>query len=406
MRATLIEDFNALMDQRPGVERNEVFARLREHLPVFFSERMSAWVVARHADVRSVLSDSRFAPPKVGPGASMFGRSFLQMSGREHSKKVGIVAREMRSPRALKQRLEGLVEGIAARLVNDLPLGVPVDLRKAYASWLPLFAITELTGIHEATRFSSWYRALAAGGAPSISDPGAREAAAVARTELRAYLAPVIEERRRNPGRDLVSDLVRAQYDGAPLPDEEIVATVSFLLTAGVETTERVLTSALAHLLVDRAAWDDLRSHRHDADVLNAFSAESLRIYPPVTGSVREVLVPAELEGESLAVGDRILVLISAANRDPAKFAQAERFDRNRHAVRPERQFTASADILPFGAGEHLCTGSRLAQIEMLYGFSKFLDRIAWMEPVGEVPKGEGFFLHSPPSLPVILHGA
>jgi pulcherriminic acid synthase len=402
----LMEDFNAVVDEQPGVDRHEVFARLRAELPVFFSDRLGAWVATRYEDVRLGLSDERFAPPKEGAGSSIFGRSFLQMSGREHNKKVGIVAREMRSPRALKERLDALVEQIAVERAASLPIGEPVDLREQYAMWIPLLAITELTGIREAASFRAWYRALVAAGVSSIKDPGAREAGFQARAELRACLAPIIEERRRNPGSDLVSDLVTAQYEGEPLPDEEIVTAVSFLLTAGIETTERVLTSAFKHLLLDREEWDVLRSRRHDDVALAAFSAEALRMYPPVNGTTRQALAPVELGGESIAEGDRLVVLMVSANRDADRFPDPDRFDRERFADRPDRQFTSAGDILSFGAGSHHCTGSRLAQIEMVHGFAKLLERVAWIEPAGELPPAEGFMLHSPPALPVILQAA
>ena len=85
----LLDAFAAAVDGDPGVDRLAVFAELRERLPVFRSERLDAWVVTRHEHVRGVLADdARFEPPKQGAGAPAFGRSFLQMSGREHNKKV------------------------------------------------------------------------------------------------------------------------------------------------------------------------------------------------------------------------------------------------------------------------------------------------------------------------------
>lgn len=90
----LVADFTALVDGRTGLERQAVFTRLRAELPMFRSDRLDAWVVSRHADIKTVLnSENLYQPPQAGAGASAFGRSFMQMSGREHSKKVGIVAR-------------------------------------------------------------------------------------------------------------------------------------------------------------------------------------------------------------------------------------------------------------------------------------------------------------------------
>ena len=112
----LVEDFNALVAGTSPLDRHVVFDRLREDLPIFRSDRLDAWVVSRHRDVKQVLnSGDDFQPPQAGAGASPFGRSFMQMSGREHSKKIGIVAREMRTARAMRERLTGMVQEIAVR---------------------------------------------------------------------------------------------------------------------------------------------------------------------------------------------------------------------------------------------------------------------------------------------------
>ena len=135
----LIDAFDAVVDDRPDVDRHEVFRRLRAELPIFRSERLGAWVLSRYDEVHAVLAHpTRFEPLKEGPGAPIFGRSFLQMSGREHNKKAGIVAKRIRSPRAVKEDLEGLVDGIAQRQVDELPFDEPVDLRARYAMWIPL----------------------------------------------------------------------------------------------------------------------------------------------------------------------------------------------------------------------------------------------------------------------------
>jgi pulcherriminic acid synthase len=403
----LVVDFDAVVADRRDVDRDDVFARLRADLPVFFSERLDSWVVSRYEDVRRILEDEvRFEPLREGPGAPVFGRSFLQMSGREHNKKVGIVARRIRTPRSLKEQLDGLVEQIARRQAAALPLGETIDLRERYAMWIPLLAITELMALPEAARFRDWYRAMAAGGVTSIADPSLREAAFRARAEVEEFLVPIIEERRRSPGTDLVSDLVTAEYEGEPLPHDEIVSTVIFLLTAGVETTERVLTSVLRHLALDREEWQALRARRGDPTALAAFSAEALRVFPPVNGLTRLAREPLEIAGSAIAEGARVCVLLGSANRDEARFPDPDRFDRDRFAVKPDNQFATAGDILSFGAGGHHCTGSRLAAVEMVHALSRLLDRVEVLEPAGELPPPEGFILRSPPALPVVLHGA
>jgi pulcherriminic acid synthase len=179
---------------------------------------------------------------------------------------------------------------------------------------------------------------------------------------------------------------------------------VAFLLTAGIETTEKVLTSTFTWLALNREEWDAIRARRDDRNALSAFSAEALRMFPPVNGLTRNPLEPVEIRGVEIAAGETLALLLVSANRDEDHFVDTHRFDRDRFINRADAQFTPTSDILPFGAGTHHCTGSRLAQTEMIHAFQKLFERVGWMEPAGELPPEEGFMLHGPPSLPVVLH--
>lgn len=403
---TLIAEFSAMVGGSPDIDRHDLFARLRQDLPIFRSDRLDAWVVSRYADVKTVLSASQFQPPQAGAGASAFGRSFMQMSGREHSKKIGVVAREMRSPRSLRERLNDVVLEIAREQAAALPMGEPVDLRERYAVWVPLLAITALTDLPEAARFRDWYRTIVAGSTSSITNPAARETAFKAREEVRVFLEPIIDRRRLKPGNDLLSDLVTAEYEGKPIPHEEIVSNIIFLLAAGVETTERVLTSVLRHVALDPAEWDWLKANYTDPESLSAFCAEALRVYPPVSANIRTALEEVEMAGVTIKPGEKMCALSVSANYDDGHFPDAPRFDHNRFMGSSERQFTGGGDILSFGDGTHHCVGSRLAKVEMTLALTEFLARVGRIEPIGTPPAGEGFIFHSPAKLPVILHAA
>lgn len=401
----LVTDFNALVTGKSAMDRHAVFARLRAEMPIFRSGLLDAWVVSRHRDVKQVLnSGDDFQPPQAGAGASAFGRSFMQMSGREHSKKIGIVAREMRTARAMRERLTGMVQEIAVRQAEGLPMGMAINLREQYATWVPLLAITALTDLPEAARFRDWYRTIVAGGSSSITNPNAREAAFQAREEVRMFLEPIIEQRRQAPGKDLLSDLVTAEYDDAPIPHEEIVSNVIFLLAAGVETTERVLTSVLRHVALDPQEWDWLKANYRDPEALASFSAEALRLYPPVSAFVRTALTETDLAGTPIRPGEKVVSISASGNCDDGHFSDPMRFDPCRFIGNSERQFAVGGDILSFGDGMHHCVGSRLAKVEMAHALTEFLDRVARIEPVGVLPPGEGFVFNSPPTLPVILH--
>ena len=403
----LVAEFSTLVEGKPQPQRQDVFARLRQELPIFRSERLDAWVVTRYSDVKFVLSsDDQFQPPQAGAGASAFGRSFMQMGGREHGKKIGIVGREIRSQRSLRERLGDVVHQIALHQASALKMGEAMDLREHYAVWVPLLSITALTDLPDAARFRDWYRTIVAGSSSSITNPGARETAFKAREEVRLFLEPIIEERRRNPGKDLLSDLVTAEYDGAPIPHEEIVSNIIFLLAAGVETTERVLTSVLRHVALDPAEWEWLKANYTDPESLAAFCAEALRFYPPVNANIRSVTAEVEIAGVKVQPGEKICAMGVSGNHDDSHFPDASRFDHMRFMGASDRQFTARGDILTFGGGIHHCVGVRLAKTEMEHALAEFLTRVARIELVGAPPPSEGFIFHSPPRLPAILHPA
>ncbi|WP_370324176.1 cytochrome P450 [Euzebya sp.] len=398
----VLDDFEAFVRGDRTVDRHAVFARCRAEAPVFRSEALDAWVVTRHADVREVIGDEdRFQTLREGPGAPVYGPSVLQWRGREHQRKGGIVAKRLRSPRAVRE-FDAFVAATADRLADDVVArSGPVDLKAEYAMWLPLLAIGELMAVEGADRFRDWYHDISAGGVSSIGHPETRARAFDALDELWAFLDPIIAERRRDPGDDLLSDLCTATYDDEPLPVAEIRSMAAFLLTAGVETTERALSSLLVHLFTTPSDWHALRA---DPSLVVPAIAESLRFLPPVQGLTRLAIDDVELHGVEIPAGDRFLALIASANRDDEVFEDPRSFRLDRFADDAERQFTNAGQILPFGAGRHHCTGSQLARLEMLHGLRALLARVESADfAVGGPPPPEGFLLVSPGSVEVTL---
>lgn len=410
MAVTLIDDavlgdFEAFVRGDAGVDRHAMFERCRAEAPIFRSEALGAWVVTRYGDVKEVLSDEqRFSTLREGPGAPVYGPAVLQWQGREHQKKGGVVAKRLRSPRAISD-FDGFVEATCDRLAGELVVrGGVVDLKTEYAMWIPLLVIGELMAIEGAEKFRDWYHDISAGGVSSIGHPEKRERAFEALSDLSDFLEPIIADRREHPGDDLLSDLCTMTYEGEPLPVEQIRAMTGFLLTAGVETTERALSSLLVHLFSDPARWDELRTR---PDLLTSALAESLRVYPPVQGTTRMALVDVEIQGVPIPQGERFLALIASANRDHEVFDDPHAFRLERFAEDADRQFTNAGQILPFGAGRHHCTGSQLARIEMLHGMRALLQRVeAATFADHQPPPQDGFLLVSPASVPVELKAA
>lgn len=404
MDSSLLDLFDRAVTDDPGVDRRAVLSRLTTEAPVFRSERLDAWVVTSYEAVRSVLRDGeQFVVPQGGVGAPVYGRTFLHMSGKEHAKKVGVVARRIRSRHALMSGLDERIARIARSTADALPLGEEVDLREQFAMWVPLLTITELADLGHEESFRHWYRAVGSGGTNSLTDPSARERALAARAELGDYVAALVERRRSEPGPDLFSELATAEYDGALLPVEEIVSSVVFLLAAGVETTERVLSSLLAHLAEHPDEWSWLREAVHDDDTVSAYSAEALRWFPPVNGVVRQATTDVDVAGTRVAEGERLVVLLAAANLDPTVFDDPLTYDPARFRGRGSAQFTAAGTVMPFGAGSHYCVGARLAQTEMRHALLELTRVAATIRPAREMPPSVGFMLRCPSEVPVVL---
>ncbi|MCY3785930.1 MAG: cytochrome P450 [bacterium] len=380
----------------------DLYREARSSEPVFWSEAAASWVVTRHADVRTVFEDgARFEPLAFGPGSSMIhGRVILHMEGREHSFHAGLLGRWIRSRRRMEGDLRELAERITGRIVASLPVGEPVDLHEVLNTEMPMEMTATFMGIPEVAAFRQWYDAIGKASVSNIrNDPEVERRGRKARAELGEWLESVIRAKRAEPGDDLLSDLCTARFEGAPLSDDTITSACSLLLAAGVETTSRALSNLQKALLVN-GLWERLRV---ESQLVVPACAESLRYNAPAHGLVRQAAVDTQLGGAELAAGAKLFALVGSANRDPAVFADPERFIIDRFREDAFRQFTPKADILPFGAGAHHCTGSLLARLEMEVVMRHLLERFERVEFAGDVPGDTGYVLRGPRHVRVVL---
>jgi cytochrome P450 len=376
------------------------YRRARDYGP-FFSPDFNGWVVSSHADVSRVLTDETcFRPLGYGAGSSIIhGRTILHMEGEEHRKKSALLARHLRSPRLLDGVQREFVVQRANELVDVMPRRGSLDLKAGFTTPLPLDVTAWLMGIEEAPNFRETYDTIVAAGASNLrGDQDVQRRGEEARAKLFAFLTPLIHQRRRDPAEDLLSVLCSTEYEGTRLSDDEIRSFSSFLLAAGVETTDRALSSLLSLLWQRLDVWQELSS---DRELLRAACAEGLRFSPPVHALSRGVEADTEVSGTTILAGDRIVALMAAANRDPDVFENPDEFVLQRFAQQPDREFGAKAQILSFGYGTHLCTGSQLARLEMVEGLNVLLDRIATVHFTDGVPPESGYVLRSPEHLKV-----
>jgi cytochrome P450 len=196
---------------------------------------------------------------------------------------------------------------------------------------------------------------------------GGYEASFEASRLLAEYLTPIVQERRRNPADDLISELAAATVDGERLTDDEIVSYLRLLLPAGSETTYCSIGSLLLALLTNTDQLDDVRA---DRSLVPRAIEELLRWEPAVPFIPRLVVRDTAIAGVEIPGGAVVTVCLGVGNRDETYFDDPDRYD----VHRPERPH------LSFSSGPHMCLGMHLARIEMGIVLNAILDRLPDLE--------------------------
>jgi cytochrome P450 len=339
-------------------------------------------------EVVQVLRDNETYSSSVYEGVvgMVMGRTILQMDEPEHRAVRTLVAGSFRS-KVLERWEEELVALVVNELVDTFVDEGRTDLVRSVTFNFPVQVIARILGLprQDYPRFQRWALELTSVAANWDRGVAASEA-------LRDYFADVMAERRRAPGDDLISDLVRAEVDGTRLTDEEIFSFLRLLLPAGVETTYRASGSLLFALLEDRAQFEALYA---DRSLFPQAFEEVVRWEPPVTVILRRATRDTELAGVPIQEGADIALLIGAANRDERKYTDPDRYD----MFRQQRQHVG------FGFGVHVCLGMHLARMESRIALNTLLDRLGpfRLDPEAEPPHIEGMAFRSPLSLPVVF---
>ncbi|MFF4749972.1 cytochrome P450 [Streptomyces sp. NPDC002514] len=353
------------------------------------------WLVTRHADARFVLSDPRFSlaagverdQPRMrelSPG----GDGLLSTDPPVHTRLRGVVARHFSARRVEQMRVvvREAAEGLLDRLEES---GPPGDLVQDFAVPLSIAMICDLLGVPatDRHRVQKWLEVL-------LAQVVTNEDLAAESGAYFAYLTGLVEERRREPGDDLLTCLVRAHYEEGRLSYDELIKLSIELLTGGFVTTSKQIPN-FCYLLLRRPEWLS-RLREHPADLPVAIE-EMLRYVPMPNGLVfcRYATEDVEVGGDLVRAGEPVLVDTSAANRDPAVFRDPEALVLDRA---PE------AAHLTFGHGAHFCVGARLGRLELQVALETLLTRLPALKlatPDGEVRWREETMLKGLHALPV-----
>lgn len=372
-----------------------IWDEMRTKCPIAHSDRYyGSWNPTTYEDVTAIARDwERFSSREVGVlGASPDGPPDnllpagvppISSDPPEHT-----WTRRLLLPWFSNSRVddyEHYTRELCRRLVNSLVEHGRADAAADYAQQIPVRVIGLVLGVPEdmSDTFTGWVRDL-------LEFALDQERVQKSRTELLQYFLAAMEERRSQPGTDLISSLLHTEVEGVPVPDGHILGTVALTLIAGVDTTWSGIGSALHHLATHP---EDCRRLVAEPELMPLAIEEFLRAYSPVT-MAREVNEDVEFQGCPMKAGDKVLLNFPAANRDPEAFPDADKvlIDRevNRHVA--------------FGAGIHRCAGSNLARMEMRVAVEEWLARIPefQLEAGGEVTWAGGQ-VRGPRTLPVVF---
>lgn len=314
------------------------------------------------------------------------GDLMLAMNGKEHRSYRALVSHAFR-PSAIERWDRELVRPTITRLVSDIarrPDGraeLVADLTSRY----PVQVICAIVGVpvEDHAQFQAWANAINTG-------PLHPEEGMVASKAMRAYLEPLVAERRRHPAGDLLSELVAAEVDGERLSDERLYGFLRLLLPAGAETTYRMMGNCLTAMLTHE---DVLARAYDDRTIIPDIIEETLRWETSVTQVSRASTKDTELSGCPIPAGAQITVVIGAGNRDPAYFDRPDEWN-------PDR---GDFHHLAFSTGPHQCLGMHLARLELSVGLNTVLDELKGLrlDPDHPAPVVQGTAFRGPDAVHV-----
>jgi cytochrome P450 len=376
------------------------YAAMREIAPLYRSGLDGVWYVTRYDDCKGLLHDPRAGRGPHRPAFGVaearaeafnrrFGATMILQNPPEHTRLRGLARAAFTARRVEAMRAH--IRDLAAPMLESLAESGGGDLVSTLAFPLPVTVIAELVGVPAEDRelFRGFFGVAAAAFAPG-ADAAALAAAATADTFIDSYFGDLLARRRARPTDDLISALAAVRDERGPLTDDEIVCGIFLLFSAGFGTTTHAIGSGVRALLRDpdqtRLLWA--------APGLAAGAAEEMLRYESPAQFVRRVaLREIEWRGVVIEAGDDIVALPGAANRDPERFPDPDRFDITRIGNVP----------LSFGWGIHHCLGAALARLELQTVLELFVARFSSVSLVDPDQRGPrtSWFLRGLDSLPV-----
>ena len=369
---TIFDPFSSetILDPYPAL------AALRRQSPISWNQQLRGWLFTSYDDVKMAQRDKRFSAERVRPFADHMAatdRPELEAMGRllndwllfrdppAHTPLRRLLV-ETFTPRAI-ENLRPKIGEIADDLLADRPFAKEIDLMAEFAFPFPATVIAHILGVpsKDLEKFRTWSNDLATVIGNSRRTQNRFDVGAKALVKLTEYFEESISARGTLGGDARLIDILADSCEGGGvMTKDELIATCILILFAGHETTMHLIGNAVALLLQNRS---EQKKVQDNPELIPAMIEEVLRYESSVFAIVRVANESMELKGKKIAKGDRVFLMLSAANRDPEHFHRAEEFDINRS---PNRHIS-------FGYGIHFCIGAQLARVEAEVAFTRLL---------------------------------
>jgi cytochrome P450 len=396
------------------------YEQLRAEDPVHFDEGIRTWLITRHDDILAAarntevfsdemkISKSIRSPFQAEVEEYMQREGFMvldpadsfKIDGELHTRRRKLVAHAFTGPSvaAMESKVAEICRDKAAEFLDR----GAADLVRDYAMPIPILVICDALGLpmdHVAEISRGADAMVAQIGAGATREEAYQRANDV--MQLHRFTRRAIDERRINPGPDLISQIVHARIDDVQLNDRELMSIATTALAGGVDTTRNGIAFGLHALATRPDLLARLRSSPEQDKAIGRFNEETLRFYSPVPQLPRITTKDTELRGKKIPKGAFVMLCWASGNRDTARFADADKFDMDR---------TALNQHLAFGTGVHFCVGAMLARQEMKCAIREIVNSVESIElAVGpdELDLSNSFvILRGLKSLPVRLRRA
>ncbi len=354
-----------------------VWKALQKDAPVHFSAGWNAWLITRYGDAVSAFKDKRLSANRSGgyvaklpepvrehlkPLLSNLSKWTLLLDAPSHTRLRTLISKAFvpRAIEAMRPRISTLVSELLAKV----PAGSSFDVMTSLAQPLPTIVIGDMLGMpaDEWSKLKTWSDALAAfmGASAMTQELVANALRAV--VEMEESIRQVISDHRERPREDLMTLLLRAEDSGQVLDEQELLASCTSILFGGHETSTNLIGNGV--LALSRNP-EQLARLRADPSLMPSAIEEVLRFDSPVQRMGRVALEDVAMGGQIIKTGDRVFMVMGAANRDDSQFPNADALDvgrtENRH--------------LSMGLGTHYCVGAALGRMEAHLAIAALIER-------------------------------